>query len=56
MFATQGRTKKQRKMPIETSVKTPEMNPVRTWFAKTFIKLLKPPNFSGNKDVRRDDL
>ena len=56
MFATQGTTKKQRKMPIETSVKTPEMNPVRAWFAKTFIKLLKPPNFSGNKDVRRDDL
>ena len=56
MFATQGRTKKQRKMPIETSVKTPEMNPVRTWFAKTFIKLLKPSIFSGNKDVRRDDL
>jgi hypothetical protein len=56
MFATQGTTKKQRKMPIETSVKTPEMNPIRAWFTKTFIKVLKASIFSGNADARRDDL
>jgi hypothetical protein len=56
MFATQGTTKKQRKMPIETSVKTPEMNPIRAWFIKTVIKVLKAPIFSGNADARRDDL
>lgn len=57
MFCTQQSTNKQTKMKIQTSVPTPDRNPIRTWVKSMFIKALTPPRFQETrKNPKRDNL